>query len=214
MLFSSLPPAILLLLSTSFAAAKAGDRTLSLFPAIPEVTEIAANSSLFAIIKETGAASTNYGINAKSQKPIETGTGTRTGTGTGTATATATAIAAVSAGVDTNFYIDVTTFPNQNSQVLNYFTGAFPPTRVAEVTCSFEGTTSAVCQVTRLAKETGKAIAPGSLTSSEVTYAPAQMTFQPIVFQMASADSSASSLRIFGVPALVAYMVAAAIMLF
>ncbi|KAF3106323.1 hypothetical protein TWF103_006417 [Orbilia oligospora] len=181
MLFSSLPPAILLLLSTSFAAAKPGDRTLSLFPAIPEVTEIAANSSLFAIIKATGAASTNY--------------------------------AAVSADVDTNFYIDVTTFPNKNSQVLNYFTGAFPPTQVAEVTCSFEGTTSAVCQVTRLAKETGKAIAPGSLTSSEVTYAPAQMTFQPIVFQMASADSSASSLRIFGVPALVAYMVAAAIML-
>ncbi|KAF3195692.1 hypothetical protein TWF225_000088 [Orbilia oligospora] len=209
MLFSSLPPAILLLLSTSFAAAKPEDRTLSLFPAIPEVTEIAANSSLFAIIKATGAASTNYGINAKSQKPTETGTGT----GTGTGTATATAIAAVSAGVDTNFYIDVTTFPNKNSQVLNYFTGAFPPTQVAEVTCSFEGTTSAVCQVTRLAKETGKAIAPGSLTSSEVTYAPAQMTFQPIVFQMASADSSASSLRIFGVPALVAYMVAAAIML-
>ncbi|KAF3111016.1 hypothetical protein TWF706_000460 [Orbilia oligospora] len=198
MLFSSLPPAILLLLSTSFAAAKPGDRTLSLFPAIPEVTEIAANSSLFAIIKATGAASTNYGINAKSQKPTETGTGT------GTGTATATAIAAVSADVDTNFYIDVTTFPNKNSQVLNYFTGAFPPTQVAEVTCSFEGTTSAVCQVTRLAKETGKAIAPGSLTSSEVTYAPAQMTFQPIVFQMASADSSASSLRIFGVPALVA----------
>ncbi|KAF3137748.1 hypothetical protein TWF594_007401 [Orbilia oligospora] len=179
MLFSSLPPAILLLLSTSFAAAKPGDRTLSLFPAIPEVTEIAANSSLFAIIKATGAASTNYGINAKSQKPTETGTGT------GTGTATATAIAAVSADVDTNFYIDVTTFPNKNSQVLNYFTGAFPPTQVAEVTCSFE----------------------------EVTYAPAQMTFQPIVFQMASADSSASSLRIFGVPALVAYMVAAAIML-
>ncbi|KAF3120088.1 hypothetical protein TWF569_003362 [Orbilia oligospora] len=137
MLFSSLPPAILLLLSTSFAAAKPGDRTLSLFPAIPEVTEIAANSSLFAIIKATGAASTNYGINAKSQKPTETGTGT------GTGTATATAIAAVSAGVDTNFYIDVTTFPNKNSQVLNYFTGAFPPTQVAEVTCSFEGTTSA-----------------------------------------------------------------------
>ncbi|KAF3220934.1 hypothetical protein TWF106_006531 [Orbilia oligospora] len=213
MLFSSLPPAILLLfLSTSFAAAKPADRTLTLFPAIPEVTEIAANSSLFAIIKATGAASTNYGINAKSQKP--TGTGTGTGTATGTATATATPIAAVSTGIDTNFYIDITTFPNKNSQVLNYFTGAFPPTRVAEVTCSFEGTTSAVCQVTRLAEETGKSIAPGSLTSSEVTYAPAQMTFHPIVFQMASTDSSASSLRIFGVPALVAYMVAAAIMLF
>ncbi|RVD85659.1 uncharacterized protein DFL_003972 [Arthrobotrys flagrans] len=193
MLFSLLPPAVLLL-SASFVTAKTEDFTLTLFPAIPEVTEIAANSSLVALVKETGAASTNYGINAKRAKP------------TGTATAVATS-------VNTDFYIDVTTYPNQKSQVLNYFTGAFPFTQVAEVTCSFEGTTSAVCQVTRLAEETGPAIAPGSLTSSEVRYAPAQMTFQPIVFKGVPVDSSAGSLRILGVPALVASSVAVYIML-
>ncbi|KAK6517983.1 hypothetical protein TWF506_005151 [Arthrobotrys conoides] len=197
MLFSLLPTAAILLLSTSFVAAKTEPRTLTLFPAIPEVSEIAASSSLFAIVKETGAVSTNYGINAK----------------LGKTTGTATSTSAAPTNVNSNFYIDVTTYPNKNSQVLRYFTGAPPLTQVAEATCSFEGTTSAVCQVTRLAKRTGIAIAPGSLASSTVTYAAAQMTFQPIVFEGLPENSSAGRLRILGVPALMASMAAVAIML-
>ncbi|KAK6348251.1 hypothetical protein TWF718_006059 [Orbilia javanica] len=192
MLFSLLPPA-LLLLSASFATAKMEDFTLSLFPAIPEVTEMVAKSSLMAIVKETGAVSTEYGINARWPS--------------GTATAVPTS-------VDSNFYIDVTTYPKQSSQVLNYFTGAFPFTQVAEVTCSFEGTTSAVCQVTRLAEETGTAVAAESLTSSEVRFSQAQMTFKPIVFRaQADPSSGAGSLKTLGLPGLVASLVAVAIML-
>ncbi|KAK6501585.1 hypothetical protein TWF481_009418 [Arthrobotrys musiformis] len=217
MLFSLLPPATLFL-SASFVTAKTTDFTLSLFPAIPEVTEIVAHSSLLAIVKETGAASTEYGINAKRPKA--------TGTSTGTAAATPT-------DMDMDFYIDVTTYPNQKTQVLNYFTGDF--IQVAEATCSFEGTTSAICQVTRLADPvaaaTATALTDEDFVVSEVRFPEAQMTFQPIVFRGAPADSSArgapadsgarevpadsgaSSLSILGVPALVASLAAATIML-
>ncbi|KAK6358311.1 hypothetical protein TWF730_007657 [Orbilia blumenaviensis] len=209
--FSLLPPAALLFLFASLASAD--HMTVTIFPAIPEVTEIVVHSSLVAMVGTAAVTSTDYAIGAKRAKPTP----------------------GVTSGfefLNTDFYIDVTTYPSKNSQVLNYYTGIYPFTQVAEVTCSFEGTTSAVCQVTRLAEPTGTYVGEDSLVSSTVTYAPAQMTFVPVSLKEPTDEnkiesiteesvqeaqgqpvSSASSLKTLRLPGLVASMVAVAVML-
>ncbi|EWC47057.1 hypothetical protein DRE_03819 [Drechslerella stenobrocha 248] len=106
--------------------------SITLFPALPEVTEINQNSYVAASIR------TSYNAADKSSASI------------------VWAIYAKRALTETKWddgaYIEITTWPAQRSQVLTYYTyptGQSNPsaTKVAEAACKVESTTAATCQI-------------------------------------------------------------------
>ncbi|KAK6543812.1 hypothetical protein TWF694_000542 [Orbilia ellipsospora] len=110
--------------------AVANNITMTLFPAIPQVSEIAANSTVLAGIRTyiSSGASIIWGINAKRAK---------------TAPATVP--------YDDDFYIDITTYSYQTEgrQVLTFFTG-MPLSAIATADCKVTSSVSdaVTCQIT------------------------------------------------------------------
>ncbi|KAF3915395.1 hypothetical protein AA313_de0207982 [Arthrobotrys entomopaga] len=121
---------ILPLLSLFSHLAASDNITMTLFPAVPQVSEIAANSTILAGIRTyiSSGQSIIWGINAKRAL---------------TAPATAT--------YDNDFYIDVTTYSYQTEgrQVLTFYTG-MPLSQVVIADCKVTSSVSkaVTCQVT------------------------------------------------------------------
>ncbi|EPS38309.1 hypothetical protein H072_7993 [Dactylellina haptotyla CBS 200.50] len=163
--------------------------TVTLFEALPEVSEIAEHSTVQAGIKQytTNGASIVWAINAK--KAFN-------------AYATAT--------YDNNFYIDITSYATESRQLLTYYTGEpAHMTKYAEADCKITGTTFALCQITT-------APAPGVTDKPMPTlkiFNSTSLPFYTYRFDGVVANSSGVRVLVNMLPAVVVMVVAGALML-
>ncbi|KAK6341286.1 hypothetical protein TWF696_008368 [Orbilia brochopaga] len=172
MLFVASLLSLLALSSPVAAKAQPDGLTLTLFPALPVVTEINSKSYVAASIL------TPYNTRDGTTASVVWGFGQKKAQGATT--------------WDGDFYVQVTTWPAQSSQVLTYYTAPSPEaksvTPVVEAACKVTSTTAATCQ-----------IMPVGGAPTESVYKAADIQLYPFVFNsLPNIPGASAAIRLVG----------------